>query len=81
MSATSVIPTAGARQLMFGLSPSTSAAYFLLRVLAAFFAAAERRAGPLVRAALRADAERWLADRRRALECACFDRARCDAAE
>lgn len=33
-------------------------AYLLLRVLAAFFAAAERRAGPLVRAALRAAAER-----------------------
>ena len=34
-----------------------------------------------MRAAFRAAAERWLADRRRALECACFDSARWDAAE
>ena len=34
-----------------------------------------------VRAAFRAAAEHWLAGRRRALECACFAKARCDAAE
>lgn len=58
-----------------------SALYRFARVLAAFLAAAERRACPFVWAAFRAAAERSLADRRLALECACFDSARCDAAE
>ena len=54
---------------------------FLARVRAALRAAATRTRAPLVRAAFRAAAERWLAGRRRALECACFAKARCDAAE
>src|SRR5204863_6289551 len=43
-------------------------------------AAAARTRGPLVCAALRAAAERWLAERRRALERACLASALCDAA-
>ncbi len=54
---------------------------FLARVRAALRAAVTRTRAPLVRAAFRAAAERWLAGRRRALECACFANARCDAAE
>src|SRR6185503_9125003 len=46
----------------------------------AFLAAADRRAGPFVRAAFFAAADRWLAGRRRALARACFASAPCDAA-
>jgi hypothetical protein len=52
----------------------------LARVLAAFFAAAERPAAPLVRAAFLAAAERELAVRPEALLLACRDNAVFDAA-
>src|ERR671914_995258 len=51
------------------------------RVLAAFLAAAERLAGPLVRAAFFAAAERWDALRRRALARACRESDLGDAAD
>ena len=51
------------------------------RVRAAFLAAADRLPGPLVRAAFFAAADRCAALLRRALERACFDRERRDAAD
>lgn len=51
-----------------------------LRVRAAFLAAAERCAGPFVRTALRAAADRLLALRRVAAACAWRDSARAEAA-
>jgi hypothetical protein len=53
----------------------------LLRVLAAFFAAADRLTGPLVRAAFFAAAERWVAVRLRALDRAWRESAFREAAE
>jgi hypothetical protein len=49
-------------------------------VRAALRAAIDRRAGPFVATALRADAERWLLERRRDADLACEANARGDAA-
>src|SRR5918996_2339697 len=65
----------------FSSSPRPCAAYFRrARVLAAFFAAAFRFTGPLVRAAFLADADLLAALRRRAADRACLASARGDAA-